>query len=283
MIQRFNRSFILLGAIIACFAAIQTVALAQEMNQCDVLVNEDGVPIDEEGFVSTVILGTDDINDRLQGMSTDDTITGGDGFDLHRFTEGQDVITDFHPAKDMIDVGEFARPSDGFGTLQSLADIAALSTQTIIDGQLALVIDVDGPLGDSTTTMLGITMDDLNTDNVFFGLEGSSNPPQPVTWAPARCVTRDTGCTFTIAGHEVPGSSGQAPANPPSPCSPGDGNDDEPIERKFDSGNSFDFADAVILATSGDIFIHKKVQIISGNVITNSFGGEIDIAKEVTT
>jgi hypothetical protein len=101
--------------------------------------------------------------------------------------------------------------------------------------------------------------------------------------APARCVTRDTGCTFTIAGHEVPGSSGQAPANPPSPCSPGDGDDDEPIERKLANGNSFDFADAVILATSGDIFIHKEVQIISGNVITNSFGGEIDIAKEVTT
>ena len=84
MIQRFNRSFILLGAIIACFAAIQTVALAQEMNQCDVLFNEDGVPIDEEGFVSTVILGTDDINDRLNDDSTDD--------EFHMMNQCEDLI-----------------------------------------------------------------------------------------------------------------------------------------------------------------------------------------------
>ncbi len=50
------------------------------------------------------------------------------------------------------------------------------------------------------------------------GLNGNSIPPQPVTWASAQCVTMEDGCQFVIPGHEVPGSSGQSPANPPDPC-----------------------------------------------------------------
>ncbi|MEE8522388.1 MAG: hypothetical protein V3T72_00535 [Thermoanaerobaculia bacterium] len=223
-------------------AARRTARLGSRpgVDKCGVPVNADGVPTDDEGFVSTLILGTADINDKQQGMFTDDVTTGGGGLDLHPFTEGQDVLTDFDPAADMIDVGDFARPSDGFGTLQSLEDIAALSTQTMIDGQTALVIDIDGPLGESTTTLLGITIDDLDEDNVFFGLDGTSIPPQPVTWASAICVTMDTGCTFIIPGHEVPGSSGEAPANPPA--LPGCETGGEIFSDGFEAGDTSDWS-----------------------------------------
>lgn len=197
---------------------VSSAALAQGVNHCGVPVDEQGVPTDDEGFVSLVILGTDDIDDKQQGMFTDDFSRGGAGRDLHPLTEGQDIIADFDPILDMIDVGDFARPGDEFETLTSLEAIAALSTQITLNGQTALLIDVDADLGNSTTTMLGITIDDLNSDNVFFGLGGTSIPPQPVTWASAQCVTMDTGCMFVIPGHEVPGSSGQAPADPPDPC-----------------------------------------------------------------
>ena len=209
--------------LLSAFLLGKAAAWAQGVNACGVPVDEDGIPTDDEGFVSVVILGTDDVNDKQQGMFTDDTSAGSDGFDLHPLTEGQDVILDFDPAKDMLDVGDFARPSDGFGTLQSLGDIAALSTQTSIDGQTALVIDVDGPFGSSTTTLFGVTIDDLDTTNVFFGLEGTSIPPQPITWASAQCVTTETGCTFIIPGHGVPGSGGQGPVDPPDPCGNGSG------------------------------------------------------------
>ncbi len=58
--------------------------------------------------------------------------------------------------------------------------------------------------------MIRITIDDLDTGNVFFGLGGNPIPPQPATWDSAQCVTMDTGCRFMILGHEVPGASGQA-------------------------------------------------------------------------
>ena len=222
-----------MGCAILFPLTIPATGFAQGVNSCGVPIDENGVPTDDEGFVSIIIVGTDGINDKQQGMFTDDLSAGGAGMDLHPLTEGHDIIIDFDPALDMLDVGDFARPSDGFGTLQSLQNIADLSTQTTVMGQPALLIDIDGPLGESTTALLGITIDDLDENNVFFGLDGTSIPPQPVTWASAQCVTMDTGCRFIIPGHEVPGSSGQAPSEPPDPCAFGD-----LFSDGFESGNA---------------------------------------------
>ncbi|MCH9646819.1 MAG: hypothetical protein K0U98_01195 [Deltaproteobacteria bacterium] len=218
-----SRSAVIRNTALFVLISLPMVAFAQQNNHCGVPVDGDGNPTDDEGFVSVVALGTDDVNDKQQGFFTDDVTTGGGGFDLHPLTSGNDIITDFDPAMDLLDVGDFARLSDDFGTLRSLEDIASLSSQTTVDGQTALVIDVDGPLGNSTTTLLGITIDHLNSNNVFFGLGGTSIPPQPVSWSSAKCVTLNTGCRFTIPGHEVPGSNGQGPANAPDPCQIGGG------------------------------------------------------------
>ena len=142
--------------------------------------------------VTAVLTGTDE-SEKLQGFESDDVVTGGGGPDLFPFTTGTDVITDFDPAQDMIDVGDFARPSDGFAVLTSLEAIAAHSTETTIDGVPALVIDVDGPLGDSTTTLIGVTLSDLDAGNVFFGLDDTSIPPLDFTRVATAEVTYSTG------------------------------------------------------------------------------------------
>ena len=120
-------------------------------------------------------------------------LAGGPGPDLFPLTAGNDVITDFDPAQDMIDVGDFARPSDGAALLATFEGIRAHSTQSTADGQPALIIDLDGEFGDATTTLVGVTVDDLNEDNVFFGLDGTSIPTLDFTHIAAKRLTLSDG------------------------------------------------------------------------------------------
>ena len=134
--------------------------------------------------MSAIIVGTIE-SEKLQGFESDDIITGGEGADLFPFTTGNDVITDFNPNEDILDVGDFARPEDEFETLISISAIQALATEiTDSTGITSVVIDVDGPLGQSTTKLHDVRIQDLNTNNVFFGLEGNSVPPLEFTHHP---------------------------------------------------------------------------------------------------
>ena len=143
-------------------------------------------------------------SEKLQGFESDDSVSGGGGRDLFPLTTGEDVITDFDPQEDMIDVGDFARSSDGFGTLGSLAAIRASSRQvTDKNGVKALVIDVDGRQGDSTTTILGVGIEDLNEGNVFFGLDGTSIPPLEFTHIAEFLVTYSNGDVFLFPAHDL--------------------------------------------------------------------------------
>jgi len=150
--------------------------------------------------VSAILIGTE-ASEKLQGFESDDTITGGDGADLFPLTLGNDVITDFDPNEDMIDVGDFARPTDDFEVLTSLEAIAANATETVVDGVLSLVIDVDGDKGNSTTTLVGVTLADLNENNVFFGLDGTSIPPLDFTHIAESVVVMSNGDVVTTPGH----------------------------------------------------------------------------------
>ena len=152
--------------------------------------------------MSAILVGSSE-SEKLQGFESDDTITGNGGPDLFPLTAGDDVITDFNPAEDMIDVGDFARESDDFAVLTSLEAIAANSTQSMVDGEKALVIDVDGELGDSTTTLIGVTIDDLTVSNVFFGLTGESIPPLMFTHIPETTVTLNDGTVASFPGHDL--------------------------------------------------------------------------------
>ncbi len=150
--------------------------------------------------VSATLIGTE-ASEKLQGFESDDTITGGGGADLFPLTLGNDVITDFDPNEDMIDVGDFARPTDDFEVLTSLEAIASNATETLIDGILSLVIDVDGDKGNSTTTLIGVILADLNENNVFFGLDGTSIPPLDFTHIAESVVVMSNGDVITTPGH----------------------------------------------------------------------------------
>lgn len=61
--------------------------------------------------------------DFFEGEWSDETMTGGPGPDLFVVTPGQDIITDFDPSEDLLDLGDFARLEDGFGLLRSFGEI----------------------------------------------------------------------------------------------------------------------------------------------------------------
>ena len=184
---------------------------ANEEGSCDASEegedsDDDEVEVDPQNedifAVSATLVGTDE-SEKLQGFESDDSVTGGGGPDLFPLTTGNDVITDFDPLEDMIDVGDFARESDGFAVLTSLDDIAANATETMLDGQIALVIDVDGAEGDSTTTLMGTSLSDLSLTNVFFGLDGESIPPLEFTHIPKTTVLLSEGTVAEFAAHDL--------------------------------------------------------------------------------
>ena len=143
-------------------------------------------------------------SEKLQGFESDDTVTGGSGADLFPLTMGADVITDFNPAEDMIDVGDFARASDGFGVLTSLEAIGNHATTRMGENVGSeLGIDVDGELGDSTTTLVGVALSDLNERNVYFGLEGESIPPLEFTHIAEFLVTYSNGDVVLFPQHDL--------------------------------------------------------------------------------
>jgi hypothetical protein len=163
--------------------------------------NENG---EKDVYPLVAVLSGTTQSEKLQGFESDDNVTGGGGSDLFPLTTGDDLITDFDPNEDMIDVGDFARASDGFGVLDSLAAIAANSREIVDErGVKALVIDVDGKLGDSTTTIVGVGIADLTEDNVFFGLGGASIPPLEFTHIAEFLVTYSNGDVILFPAHDL--------------------------------------------------------------------------------
>ena len=154
--------------------------------------------------VTAVLTGSNE-SEKLQGFESDDTVTGGGGPDLFPFTTGNDVIVDFDPDEDMLDVGDFARaegrvrgPQEPVGHRRpgpprwtSMACRRSGSTSTATSG-------------DSTTTVVGATIDDLSEANVFFGARRhvdsrrSSSPTSPRS-----VVTNADGSTVRYPGHPL--------------------------------------------------------------------------------
>ncbi|MEM8668156.1 MAG: hypothetical protein AAGG48_11610 [Planctomycetota bacterium] len=161
---------------------------------------------DEQGengnpfIVGSELIGSDE-SEEVIGFESDDTLTGGDGGDVFWVTAGDDVITDFNPDQDVLKVSDFANGEDGIATLTSLGAIAALSEQITIDGETALVIDVDGDQGDSQTTLIGITIDDLTEENVYFEPD-ESDLPVDVTHLPMTTIQLSDGTIAEFEGHD---------------------------------------------------------------------------------
>ena len=103
-------------------------------------------------------------NDTINGYAGSDTLTGGAGADIfvHKVGNGADVITDFTPGTDWIDVSDLA----GFIAVYSLADVLSRATQVGPDTVLNL------SAGD-TLTLRNVTVASLTADDFIF----ATDPP----------------------------------------------------------------------------------------------------------
>jgi hypothetical protein len=235
-----NSKFILLMIALFTLATfLPTIAQAQGVNP--LVCTQDVFPVRAE-----LVGGSN--SEKLQGFESNDTLSGGGGPDLFPLTTGNDVILDFDPTQDMLDVGDFARAEGGFGVLTSIFAIVAYSTEQMVNGQLSTVINVDGNTGTSTVTLIGVRLQELNERNVFFGLDGTSIPPLNFTHIPQIKVTYSNGDVVLLPAHafganvnpELLEGNGCSIAVEGSAGGEGDEDGEEPDEEESDGEESDD-------------------------------------------
>jgi Ca2+-binding RTX toxin-like protein len=230
---------------------------SRQLLACDLMLNPDADPGDVYQ-VCAVLTGTPE-SEKLQGFDSNDTDTGGGGADLFPFTMGNDVITDFNPNEDMIDVGDFARASDDFATLTSFADS---------QGTVSLVIDVDGSFGNATTTLTGVNLSDLDSSNVFFGLDGESIPPLEFTHIAEFVVTYSNCDIYLFLAHDLSNHPTNGQLVSSGDCNNPDGED--PNGEDPDDDEEAVLVTVNVPADSGTI----NIELDQGNVVLRS-GGEV--------
>ena len=101
----------------------------------------------------------------LSGQGGNDVLVGEGGSDTFVFKQGtdQDVVTDFETSDDLLDLTDF-----GFGSVEEVQEAAV---ESLVDGQVATTIDLDGGAGGDQVTLLGVAVTDLNSGNVLLNDE----------------------------------------------------------------------------------------------------------------
>ncbi|PTB86248.1 hypothetical protein C9939_03755, partial [Pseudidiomarina aestuarii] len=97
-------------------------------------------------------------NDRLYGSAGDDTLTGGSGWDEFEIckTNGHDIITDFTPGEDIINLSEW-----NYSNFNQIKNDMHLDT----DGNVVIELG-----NDASVTLMGVhDTDDLDADDFGFG------------------------------------------------------------------------------------------------------------------
>ena len=97
-------------------------------------------------------------NDHLYGSAGDDTLTGGTGWDTFEIgkTDGHDIITDFTPGEDIIDLSEWNY--NNFNQIQN-------DMHVDVDGNVVIELG-----NDASVTLMGVhDPDDLDADDFGFG------------------------------------------------------------------------------------------------------------------
>jgi hypothetical protein len=131
-------------------------------------------------------------SDLIEGEWSDDEMRGGPGADIFVVTPGSDVILDFEPGRDLLDLTHFADPAEGFGTLRSMADLTEASRLVRREGRPGVQIDIDGAAGDWSVTLLGLTPGELTRADVILGTgAGRSAPVSPTHWPERRAEFTD--------------------------------------------------------------------------------------------
>ena len=110
-------------------------------------------------FVLDQIVGSDGVDDELQGGTSDDTMTGGTGSDTFVFSgdHGDDTITDFTDGEDTIDLSAFT-------DITEFSDLVGKITQSGSNTE----IDLSSFEGGGMITLENFTHTDLAADDFAF-------------------------------------------------------------------------------------------------------------------
>jgi Ca2+-binding RTX toxin-like protein len=109
-------------------------------------------------------------NDTLCGGFGSDELTGGSGSDYFFYNylaEGGDIITDFNPAEDRLDISNFLYSEGHYSGRDPIADGYLQLVSGSSDGvnYTTVQIDIDGPSGDggfqTLATLIGVDATDL--------------------------------------------------------------------------------------------------------------------------
>lgn len=147
-----------------------------------------------------IIVGTEG-DDVLEGEWSDDVSTGGAGRDSFLLTPGSDVITDFNPAEDVLNMTNFAFGAFGFGTLQSVEDVLEATRLDERDRTLGTEIDIDGRAGDWSVFLKQVRPQDLAAKNIFFPDDGREG--QKPLFQAERRVEMSDGSIVVLPGHSL--------------------------------------------------------------------------------
>ncbi|MEM6890954.1 MAG: hypothetical protein AAF636_22895 [Pseudomonadota bacterium] len=139
--------------------------------------------------------------DLLEGEWSDDTSFGGPGRDTFLLTPGRDVILDFDPAEDVLNLTNFVFSDFGFPTLTTFPKVASAAKNVERDGQSGTEIDIDGAAGDWSVFLPDVGIAQLSQANVIF--PSIDEPSDGPVFQAERQVELSDGSLVIIPGHKL--------------------------------------------------------------------------------
>lgn len=135
------------------------------------------------------VLGTDE-RDLLEGEWSDDISEGGLSRDSFFLTPGRDVILDFQPGEDVLDMTNFIFSDFEFPVLSTPQEVLRASRIVERDGVFGAEIDLDGDAGDWSVFLEGVNPRDLSAEDIIFPSDAEPRFP-PVNQAERRILLSD--------------------------------------------------------------------------------------------
>lgn len=139
--------------------------------------------------------------DLVEGEWSDDIHTGGPGRDTFMLTPGRDIVTDFNPDEDVLDMTNFIFGEFGFNVLDSLGEVQLAARVAQFNGSTGTEIDIDGPIGDWSVFLKDVPLEALSEMNVIF--PSDVEPLHPPKMVAERSVELSDGSVVVLPKHSV--------------------------------------------------------------------------------
>ena len=143
-----------------------TITLEGVTATSDITADMFDLPVIGDSSANTLTGGAGD--DRIVGKAGDDTLTGGDGADVFEFGDGDgnDTITDFDTANDIIDLRDLHDSEITWAELKAKFSTVADDTSTTEVDESGTKIDLS-EWGGGTITLRGVDSSDLTADMFY--------------------------------------------------------------------------------------------------------------------